>query len=624
MTEELFNSIKVAKLFSSLSDEALHKLTAKFEKITVRRNRFLFRQGDVSDGLFLLVSGKLVVLVTTRDKKERLVGDVRPGETLGEIGAIAHEPRSASAKALENSVLFKLSREIFCQLCNEYPSVLLETMNLLGQRSRSLTELFASKEPVKKHIVFLSANKKLSCQAFADKIRDSIKEFSNVLLLFDEPALYEEFPTTKALEQYIADYEKEGEKILYVLGLKNTPLSKIAFDNIDMLYVVAKSDAKPYFNALAKSKLHNKELAYKAKPELIILHDNGKDRPHGTEDWLKLAKFAMQHHIRVDRQTDWERLIRFVRGHAVGVVLGGGGVRGWAHIGALRGIHEAGIPIDVIGGTSGGSIVAGYYALHETYEDSNKQLQKLSDITRKAVCVTNLTWPAASIFSSKSYTKELRKVFTSARIENLWVPYFCVTCNLSKSDQVMHRLGFLWKKIRGSTAVPGVYPPLVIAGELHLDGGIVNNLPTDLMRKMSSSIGTVIAVELIHNVTEEKNYKFPPILPFFSTLLTKLRLINKDYRFPHFIDMFLRSLLVGSAVKQRENAKSADVLISPDLSGFNLLSVSSKQAQQLMDLGYRAAQEAIKHWQQGVKPKKRPTRSKKAKKAKIAKAKKDK
>jgi NTE family protein len=170
----------------------------------------------------------------------------------------------------------------------------------------------------------------------------------------------------------------------------------------------------------------------------------------------------------------------------------------------------------------------------------------------------------------------------------------------------MHKTGSLWKKIRGSTAVPGVYPPLVINGHLHLDGGIVNNLPTDLMRKLSSSIGTIIAVELIHNIIEEKHYKFPPILTLSTVVLSKLHLAYKDYKYPHFVDMFLRSLLVGSTVKQTENARSADVLISPDLSGYNLLNVNKKQADELIDLGYKAALKSVKRWQRGEAKTQRP------------------
>jgi NTE family protein len=614
MTEEIFHLIKACKLFSSLDDATLKSLSNKFKKVSIGRNKMLFRQGDIPNGMYLLVRGKIVILVKASNKHEKLLGEVRAGETLGEIGAISHEPRSGSAKTLTPCVLLKLSHEIFCKLCAEHPDVLMHTIDLLGQRSRNLTELFAAKEPAKKHIVFLSANKKCGREVLVAKLREHAAQHEKTILIYDEPALYETYKTVRALEAYIEECTAQYEKILYVLEVKASPLAKICFDRMDMLYVVANGDGKPYLNPFAHKRIHDKELTYKSKPELILLHHNPKKLPTHTDDWLKIAKFSMQHHIRVDQEKDWERLSRFVRGHAIGVVLSGGGVRGWAHVGALKALAELGVPIDAIGGTSGGAIVAGYYALHETYEDSRKQLQKLSDITGKAISVTNLTWPAVSIFSSKPYTLQLKKMFSPARIENLWLPFFCVTCNLSKSDQAVHKRGFLWKKIRGSTAVPGVYPPLVINGQLHLDGGIVNNLPTDLMRKMSSSIGTIIAVELIHNIIEEKHYKFPPILSLSSVLMNKLHLAHKDYKFPQFVDMFLRSLLVGSTVKQTENAQESDVLISPDLSGYNLLNVTVKQADELIDLGYKAGIKAIKRWQQGLVKAVRPKEKTKPKK----------
>jgi predicted acylesterase/phospholipase RssA len=264
----------------------------------------------------------------------------------------------------------------------------------------------------------------------------------------------------------------------------------------------------------------------------------------------------------------------------------------------LQALIESDIPIDALGGVSGGAIVAGYYALHENLNDkAQMELQQLSEITCETMRLKGLTWPAISLFSSEKYTKQLRKIFGKVRMENLWRPLFCITCNLSKSSSVIHRKGLLWKKIRGSTAVPGVYPPLVINGEIHLDGGIVDNLPVRSMRQLSSNIGTVIAVELIHNIVNEKKYRFPPVLTFWQTLLAKLRLAHKDYHFPHFVDTFLRALLVGSAVEQNRSAKNADVLISPDLSAFGLLSVTKQQEAELIKLGYEATMKALKKWQ---------------------------
>jgi NTE family protein len=134
----------------------------------------------------------------------------------------------------------------------------------------------------------------------------------------------------------------------------------------------------------------------------------------------------------------------------------------------------------------------------------------------------------------------------------------------------------------------------VIKGQLHLDGGIVNNLPTDLLKKASSSIATTVAIELVHAKQESKDYNFPSILPFTQTVLAKSKLAYKKYKFPSFVDTFLKSLLAGSSIKQNENALAADILISPDLSDFDLLRVTPKQQKKLIEIGYKATQTALK------------------------------
>jgi CRP-like cAMP-binding protein len=98
MTEDVFHLIKACKLFATLDDSVIKSLTTKFKKVSVARNKTLFRQGDISDGLYLLVSGRIVILVKSIHKQEKLVGEIRPGQTLGEIGAISNEPRSATAR----------------------------------------------------------------------------------------------------------------------------------------------------------------------------------------------------------------------------------------------------------------------------------------------------------------------------------------------------------------------------------------------------------------------------------------------------------------------------------------------------------------------------------------------
>ena len=152
--------------------------------------------------------------------------------------------------------------------------------------------------------------------------------------------------------------------------------------------------------------------------------------------------------------------------------------------------------------------------------------------------------------------------------------------------------------MRSSTAVPAVFPPVVIKGELHLDGGILNNLPVDIMKKVVENKGFIIAVELTHYHKDVTKYNFPPVLPFWQTIFSKLGLAYKGYKFPSFTETFLKSLLAGSSAKQEENSLAADLLISPDLSQYRLLNITKQQENILIRKGYRSAFKAIKKWRE--------------------------
>ncbi len=599
MTIDLLHMLKACKLFSALDDTALEGLITKFDKIYLHKNKILFRQGSLADGLYVLVSGKLSVILQSQHQVKKIIGEINVGETTGELGELTHGRRSATIKALEDSILLKLSSKEFKELCQNYPSVIHEIINTLAARTHNILQLFSSEEgTVKKHIVLVPASKKTVLKDFAEKIAAQAAHLSDVVVFSDYDEKFREHHNTEAkLQRAIDESEKKDKAILYLLESYSSALATAAFKKVDKIYIVGNGSAKPYISRFILEKFTAKKIADRIKPELILLHEKTEHLPQYTSRWLKLAKFALYHHVRINLDKDYQRVLRFIRGKALGLVLGGGGIRSWAHLGALRALHECNIPIDAIGGTSGGAIVAGYYAMYESYEDIHSALAELSEVTRKTVSVKNLTWPAISLFSSKTYTQQQRKMFASARIENLWLPFFCISCNLSNDTQVIHRGGYLWKAIRSSTSVPGVFPPVVIKGKLHLDGGILNNLPVDIMKKSVMGIENVVAVELTHSYRDDNEYNFPPVLTFGKAMMAKLGWGYQEYKFPPFVDTFLKSLLAGSSAKQKENGLVADVLISPDLSQFGLLNISKKHENELIELGYQAALQAIQKWQ---------------------------
>jgi len=326
---------------------------------------------------------------------------------------------------------------------------------------------------------------------------------------------------------------------------------------------------------------------------LILLQPNHLSRPKKTSAWLNQAKFTLHHHVRKNNTADYQRLFRFISGKAVGVVFSGGGGKGWAHVGAIKALLEKKIPIDCVGGTSMGSIIGGLYAVTQNIDELCQLFTPLLAQARRGVSWKNLTWPSISVFDSEAITFLLQETFDKVRIENLWLPFFCVSCNLANHSEAVHTNGLLWEKIRASIAIPGLIPPMVIDGDVHIDGGILNNLPVDIMRNKLGANSTIFAIDICGDSIDAQEYSFPPNLTFLKTLKTKIGWGQEKYSFPPFLEMLMKSLLLGSSARTKINGLEADVLIIPELTGFSMFTFTSKHDEKLIQIGYKAAIEQI-------------------------------
>lgn len=585
MEKNLINLIKACKIFSMLNDVEIKSILNEFDRVSLDKDKFLFKKGEMSNSLYILIKGKLAIFIENENNETKFITEIEPGDAVGELAALSHEPRSFTVKSIEHSTLLKLSSEAFIKICSHYPSASIEMINSILSRTRSLVKIISSVSDIKKHVVFIPANHKTDCKIFFEEIKKYTGK--DILLLSD----FDEF--NSEIHDLIDNSQKQHKSVLYLLSSFDTKLAKIALDKMDSMYVLGNTDPKPEIHHHITKHIKNK--MHQFTPELILFHPNKKKLKH-TIKWLKLLNFQMHQHIRINEENDWHRLFRFIRGKAVGLVLGGGGLRCWLHLGVVKALSEANIPIDVIGGTSSGAIAAGYYAMHGIYQKSDKVLDELADIVRQTISFRNLTWPAISLFSGKDYTEKLQNIFGKNRIENLTTPCFFIASNLTKGKQKIIRNGYIWKGIRSSTAIPAIYPPVVVRGKLFLDGGIMNNLPVDIMRKILGQNGTVIAAKLSSSKEDMKKYNFPTILTPWNTFLSKFHIAHKEYIFPTFMDTFLKALQAGSARIEAENSLLTDILIAPDLSQYGIFNVNEKQQDELIKLGYKTTLKALHKW----------------------------
>lgn len=594
MDEDLQTLLRTSKIFASLSSRAIKRLLPKFRRIELEPNEILYHQGDPADSIEIVLSGKLSAILTTANGETKVIGEIDPGETSGELGALSNQPRSTTIVAAKNSTLFSLPSDIFVELCHAYPSILFAIINPIVTRSQKLVELISS-EKIKKHIAIIPANDEVSIAKFAETFIENIPEMKSILVLSDYSDELKNANREKIQamieETKAKSVKKLRHKVIYILKSEETPLAQFCFEKADTIYIVGDNNAPILLNNYVIEKL-NLLQAQKVKPELILLHEAHVKMPHYTASWLELTDFGLHHHVRINRANDYARLIRFIRNKAVGVVLSGGGTRGWGHVGAIKALVEAGIPIDAIGGTSVGSIVAASYAITESAEETLAQFSEVIEQSQYSVSWRNLTWPAISLFNAKGLTNVIKKLFGEAEIEDLWLPYFCISTNLAKYAETIHFHGSLWESVRSSVSIPGVIPPMLLHGELHLDGGLLNNLPVDIMRKFISHRGSIIAIDL-GTIKDESKYNFPPILPFWKAFLAKFH-IAYDYKFPRFIDTFLRSLLAGSSAKSQQNGLAANILIDLDLSRYPMLQSKKKHISKILEIGYTTTLKQLK------------------------------
>ena len=197
------------------------------------------------------------------------------------------------------------------------------------------------------------------------------------------------------------------------------------------------------------------------------------------------------HRLDVVDASAMDRLARVVSGRGVGLVLGGGGARTFAHLGALAAFRDAGVPIDLIGGCSGGAIFAGQHALGWSI-DRMREAAWQCFVARGGLLLP--TFPLLSLISERPFLRILQELFGDARIEDLPIPYFCVSTNLTRRALVVYREGLLRAAVRASMSVPGVAPPHVKGGEVFVDGCVLDPLPVATMRQLGA--GVVIGVDV--------------------------------------------------------------------------------------------------------------------------------
>jgi NTE family protein len=277
--------------------------------------------------------------------------------------------------------------------------------------------------------------------------------------------------------------------------------------------------------------------------------------------WLAAVPAGTPHH-HVTSKADVPRVARILTSRGVGLVLSGGGARGFAHIGIVKALREADIPIDLVGGTSMGAILGAGVSLCWSIDE-------LTDRFRRAFVdgkpLRDYTLPFVSLVSGHKVTRLLQHAFGDVTIEDLPLDFFCVSSNLTTGHSEVHRRGELWRWLRASVAIPGVLPPVVHKGELLVDGGTMNNLPVDAMRDLGRGpvIGCDVGADRAFTTdTDEVDVPLPWQL---------MRWMREKKHRPNIFQILWRAGMVNSNAMTAAHREKTDLLLQPPLAQIDML-----------------------------------------------------
>ncbi len=546
--ESLRARLRSFPLLADLGDAALVRLLSEANWFGLPGGTMLPRDGENNQALFLVITGSLGVFVDDGKIGRRLVAHIPAGETVGEMSLISGEPHSAQLVALRDTELLRVSPHAFDSLIARHPRVMFNLMRLLIRRLHDTT-----RRPVDgakpKTFAIIPLHDGLENEPIARRLVGALADMGSNAAVLD--AAFED-----RTADWFNNFESAHDIVFYRGDRPDSAWTHQCVRQSDRVFLLARADHPlplrpldiPFFKERAAG-----------LPELLLLHP--EDRLHGLPEHfaLKSGLFESHHHIREGKHDDICRLARFISGRAVGFVLAGGGARGFAHIGVIKALMEAGVPFDYLGGTSMGAIIAAGLA-------AEWGLEELTDRMRAAFVQTNplsdYTLPLIALVKGRKVTKLLRQNFGDVRIGELPKPFFCVSSDLTSGRIHVHRAGPVWRALRASVALPGILPPVTHHGHLLVDGGVMNNLPVDVMAEHAH--GPIIASD----VTGELDLRVTD--PEYGERSVWSLIWQRMRGTPSIISILMRSGTVGSEAQRKLVREQADYLFEPPLEGVGL------------------------------------------------------
>ena len=560
-------ALRQVPILADVNGEQLDQLSNAVERKHVRANEWLFHLGDPSDSIYVIGTGRFAAI----GADGQVIREMAAGDSIGDLGVIDGAARSAGVRAIRDGVVWRIAAETFSEVLEKTPRLQAAMLRVMARMLRQSRSVNASQRP---RVVAILSTGDADAAPIVDALTTRLDSHGRTAVIAppveSTAAVKDHNEFVEAFNETLDRAEHSNDWVLVVADRGSGDLWRE--------YVVAQSD------------------------RLVVL----VDQPHPPDGIDRLDTHGPVHLITmVEPDTSWwdvfqpishhtgddgiAALARRIAGRSLGLVMAGGGARGFAHLGVYEELTAAGIVIDRFGGTSAGAIVAGLFAQGMEAEEAITTARVVAETSP----LSDYAVPAIALTRGARVNRLLGETFGDIRIEHLPRGFFSVSADMISGDQIVHRRGPLWLAVRASMSIPGLVPPLQCGDRLFVDGGLLNNLPADVM--CADQDGEVICVDLRRTFLPSKGFGLLPAIVqppgFVRHLVT-----GTDIALPPLQETLLRSVDLAASCGNLSELPRIAAIIQPDISAIGPLDF--KRFDAAVDAGRiatRAALEARPH-----------------------------
>jgi len=529
--------LRAIPLFRDLPDESLKSIEARLRRERYPQGAVVFREGDAGDAMYLVESGQVQVIAENTQQPLAYLG---PGSFVGEIALLLGQPRSATLKVVIDAQLWALHQQDLEDLLAEHPSIALHFTREIGQRL--VTTSHQVMPPVKNPLTAVWGDQSYDLAlVLADQTegRVGILALAGSQPLHGVTPLQEDGPshlpvflagdrlTEKSLAEDLSHQVEEFDHVLLILPAQPSSVARKALDLSD----------------------HTVSFGH---PPL----------------WIQNAIPAGRLFVCDGSPESVQRIARRLTGRTVGLVLSSGSSKTVAHIGVVRVLRQAGIPIDMVAGSSGGALFGALVAAGWSDQKLVEFARKLRDYNTFRNWDINLP-PKAGLIKGRRARDLIEGWLEGRHFSDLETPLYIVAADVATGQEVVFDSGPVADAVRASLSIPGVADPWYYGDRFLVDGAVVNPLPASVLRARGADI--VIGSSVVRTADDPGR---PPL-----------------EKMPHFLQIM--SSIIGSMETELIKAQSplVDVLIHPRAFADHSLDFSRVDA--LISLGEEAAREQL-------------------------------